>query len=76
MKLVAESFPWSRDSRFVYTQDNHNSAVGMRELALNAGASAVAVNFVPDIPEGMLEPEEWQLCNPKTTSLLAQSLLG
>ena len=52
MKLVAESFPWSSDSRFLYTLDNHNSAVGMRELALNAGASAVAVDFVPGISEG------------------------
>ena len=53
MKLVAESFPWSSDSRYVYTLDNHNSAVGVRELALNADASAVAVDFVPGASEGM-----------------------
>ena len=45
MKLVAEAFPWSAHSHFIYTRDNHNSAVGMREAALRAGAGAAAVNF-------------------------------
>lgn len=54
MKLVAEAFPWSPGSRFVYTQDSHNSAVGMRELALAAGASFQAVNFSSDTCEGEL----------------------
>ena len=52
MKLVADSFPWSAHSRYIYTQDNHNSAVGVREVALNGGASAVAVNFIPGIHQG------------------------
>ncbi|BDA46796.1 probable molybdenum cofactor sulfurase [Coccomyxa sp. Obi] len=57
MKLVADSFPWSPHSRYVYTQDNHNSAVGVREVALNAGASAVAVNFIPGIHQGPMAVE-------------------
>ncbi len=52
MKLVADSFPWSPHSRYVYTEDNHNSAVGVREVALNAGASAVAVDVIPSIHQG------------------------
>ena len=45
MKLVAESFPWAQDSLFAYTRDNHNSVVGMRELALGAGAAAMCVEI-------------------------------
>ena len=40
---MAEAFPWSPDSMFAYTLDNHNSVVGMREEALAAGAAAQAV---------------------------------
>lgn len=43
LKLVAEAFPWSPESVFAYTLDNHNSVVGMREEALAAGAAAQAV---------------------------------
>lgn len=52
MKLVAEAFPWAPGSSFVYTRDNHNSAVGMRELATCGGAAAVAVDLRPDHDEG------------------------
>ena len=45
MKLVADSFPWSQGSLFAYTRDNHNSVVGMREVALSAGASAQCVEL-------------------------------
>ena len=45
MKLVAEAFPWGPHSRLLYTRDNHNSALGIREEALAAGASATAVDF-------------------------------
>ena len=43
MKLVADCFPWSRQSMFAYAHDNHNSIVGMREVAMAAGASALCV---------------------------------
>ena len=33
LKLVGEGFPWTRDSRFAYTRDNHNSVLGIREQA-------------------------------------------
>lgn len=43
-KLVGESFPFARRSRLVLSEDNHNSIVGIRELARAAG---VACAYVP-----------------------------
>jgi selenocysteine lyase/cysteine desulfurase len=37
-RLVAESYPWGRRTRFVLTADNHNSAHGIREYAQARGA--------------------------------------
>ncbi|TVU08500.1 hypothetical protein EJB05_41905 [Eragrostis curvula] len=31
LKLVGECFPWSRDSCYVYTMENHNSVLGIRD---------------------------------------------
>ena len=49
---MAESFPWSEQSCFAYTLDNHNSVVGMREHALHSGAKALAVHLLPSAAEG------------------------
>jgi selenocysteine lyase/cysteine desulfurase len=39
-KLVGDNFPWTpRGSQFVYSQVNHTSVVGIRELAILHGAS-------------------------------------
>ena len=45
LKLLAEAFPWQEGSQFVYTQDNHNSVLGIRELALDQGATATCVEM-------------------------------
>ncbi|XP_023645063.1 molybdenum cofactor sulfurase isoform X2 [Capsella rubella] len=45
LKLVAETFPWSQDSNYLYTMENHNSVLGIREYALAQGASACAVDI-------------------------------
>jgi selenocysteine lyase/cysteine desulfurase len=37
-RLVAESYPWGRRTRFVLTADNHNSVHGIREYARAGGA--------------------------------------
>ena len=37
-RLVAESYPWGRRTRFVLTADNHNSVHGIREYAQAHGA--------------------------------------
>ena len=45
LKLVAEAFPWQAGSQFAYTRDNHNSVLGVRELALGQGATAQCVDM-------------------------------
>ena len=47
LKLVGECFPWSQGSQFVHMQDNHNSVLGIREIALDQGASATCVEMQP-----------------------------
>eukprot|EP00878_Enallax_costatus_P013939 GHUV01014576.1.p1 GENE.GHUV01014576.1~~GHUV01014576.1.p1 ORF type:complete len:479 (+),score=157.31 GHUV01014576.1:163-1437(+) len=44
LKLVGETFPWSKSSTFAYLRENHNSVLGMREYALEAGGQFKAVN--------------------------------
>ncbi|BAS99067.1 molybdenum cofactor sulfurase [Oryza sativa Japonica Group] len=48
LKLVGECFPWSRESCYMYTMENHNSVLGIREYALSKGATVLAV----DVEEG------------------------
>lgn len=43
LKLVADSFPWTNSSRFVYLRSNHNSVLGIREVALDQGAQFLTV---------------------------------
>ncbi|GLU17991.1 hypothetical protein SLE2022_343150 [Rubroshorea leprosula] len=51
LKLVGENFPWSCQSSYMYTMENHNSVLGIREYALDKGAAAFAV----DVIEGFLD---------------------
>ncbi|KAK1440120.1 hypothetical protein QVD17_05945 [Tagetes erecta] len=45
LKLVGEAFPWSNQSTFMYTIENHNSVLGIREYAFDNGAAALAIDF-------------------------------
>ncbi|XP_059443756.1 molybdenum cofactor sulfurase isoform X3 [Corylus avellana] len=45
LKLVGEAFPWSHQSSFMYTMENHNSVLGIREYALGQGAAAFAIDI-------------------------------
>ncbi|CAK8575226.1 unnamed protein product [Lathyrus sativus] len=45
LKMVGEAFPWSCNSNFMYTMENHNSVLGIREYALGQGAAAIAVDI-------------------------------
>ncbi|KAF9589840.1 hypothetical protein IFM89_028775, partial [Coptis chinensis] len=45
LKLVGEAFPWSEESCFMYTMENHNSVLGIREYPLDKGAMACAVDI-------------------------------
>lgn len=60
LKLVGEAFPWQDGSQFVYTQDNHNSVLGIRELALDCGATASCVEI--DSHKGMSHYVVGSLC--------------
>ncbi len=55
LKLVGESYPFSADSRYLLTFDNHNAANGIREFARSKGAS---ITYVPvDAPELRINAE-------------------
>ena len=48
LKLVGETFPWTTQSSFVYTVDNHNSVLGIRNYALDGGSAAAAARVCTD----------------------------
>ncbi|XP_058218468.1 molybdenum cofactor sulfurase isoform X1 [Rhododendron vialii] len=52
LKLVGEAFPWSSQSTFMYTMENHNSVLGIREYALSKGATSFAIDIEEAAHEG------------------------
>lgn len=48
LKLVAESYPFCANTLFAYTQDNHNSVLGLRDFALKNGSSLFRWKLEPD----------------------------
>lgn len=65
LKLVGETFPWSSNSSFMYSVENHNSVLGIREYALSKGAAAFAVDIEEGTPLGGSE-------SPKSNLKLTQ----
>ncbi|XP_034211931.1 molybdenum cofactor sulfurase isoform X3 [Prunus dulcis] len=53
LKLVGEAFPWSCQSCFTYTMENHNSVLGIREYALDQGAAAFAMDVEETVHHGV-----------------------
>ncbi|KAL2641505.1 hypothetical protein R1flu_009092 [Riccia fluitans] len=51
LKLVGETFPWTSDSQYMYTMENHNSVLGIREYALDSGATVTPVDIEFSAPE-------------------------
>ncbi|XP_078437514.1 molybdenum cofactor sulfurase (LOS5) (ABA3) isoform X2 [Wolffia australiana] len=45
LKIIGESFPWSEESCYAYTVENHNSVLGIREYALDHGSRVMAVDI-------------------------------
>lgn len=45
LKLVGEAFPWSQDSCFMYTTENHNSVLGIREYPTNIKVDVLIVEI-------------------------------
>ncbi len=44
LKLVGESYPFTADSHYLLTFDNHNSVLGIREFARHKGAK---ISYIP-----------------------------
>mmetsp|Transcript_8 Transcript_8/g.33 ORF Transcript_8/g.33 Transcript_8/m.33 type:complete len:688 (+) Transcript_8:87-2150(+) len=47
IKVIAESFPFSKNSRLLLTQDNHNSMVGIRQFVGRAGGKVSVARLRP-----------------------------
>lgn len=54
LRLLAESFPWTEGSLYLYTRDNHNSVLGIRRWATHWGAKFKSVdeNDIQDEEDG------------------------
>ena len=39
LHLIGETFPWTKNSNFYYLRENHNSVLGIREIATHYGAT-------------------------------------
>lgn len=61
LKLVGESFPWRPASAFLYLRDNHNSVLGIRQLAAQHGAACTAAVQLRAAGGGAGERCRWQL---------------
>lgn len=59
-KLVGELFAWSKHSRFIFTQSNHNSILGIREYAVQHNAQC-SVHGLDDMGKE-LEAIQYQDC--------------
>ena len=63
LHLIGETFPWTKKSNFYYLRENHNSVLGIREIALHHGATFHVVNST-DVesacraPNSNYDPEE------------------
>jgi selenocysteine lyase/cysteine desulfurase len=73
LKLVGESYPFSPDSHYLLTFDNHNSVNGIREFAHHRGAHVTYVPLVP--PDLRVDSEKlkraFDLANPRGHNLFA-----
>lgn len=56
LRLLGESFPWSSESMYMATRDNHNSVLGIRGFAKKSGATFKSVE--PSELEGNGKPYE------------------
>jgi molybdenum cofactor sulfurtransferase len=73
LKLIGESFPFTSESHYLLTFDNHNSVNGIREFARKHGTP---VTYVPiTVPEMRIDNEKLleylNKCNPAIPKLFA-----
>jgi len=69
LRLVADSFPWRNGSEYKYLLQNHNSVLGIRDVARDAGA-AVSVATEEEV-EDWLRPENIENATEAPLSLFA-----
>lgn len=55
LKLVGETFPWSAESEYWYSLENHNSVLGIREYALDQGVVVTAVDVQTNAPGSQVD---------------------
>ena len=59
LKLVGESYPFTPESHYLLTFDNHNSVLGMREFARSRGAK---ISYIPVLlPEMRADPASFRI---------------
>eukprot|EP00892_Ulva_mutabilis_P009776 jgi/Ulvmu1/7170/UM034_0078.1 len=78
LQLTGEAFPWTDDSVFRYTRENHNSVLGVREYALQAGGrfQAVEEEWVEDWLSGHKESDHFVHPHPGTPQRPSFSLFA
>jgi selenocysteine lyase/cysteine desulfurase len=73
LKLVGESYPFMKGSRYLLTFDNHNSVNGIREFARCKGAEVVYTPILP--PDLRIDAEKLRIhldsIKPGTNNLFA-----
>lgn len=52
LKMAGESYPFSEGGAYVYTHDNHNSVLGLRQYALDKGSAIEAIYLNEDFRFG------------------------
>lgn len=73
LKLVGESYPFTQQSHYLLTYDNHNSVNGIREYARAKGAK---INYIPVLlPDLQVDQEELR-CQLKNKNPEADSLFA
>ncbi len=73
LKLVGESYPFTQQSHYLLTYDNHNSVNGIREFARAKGAK---INYIPVLlPDLQMDLEELR-CQLKQKDPGANSLFA
>ena len=73
LKLVGESYPFSNNSHFLLTYDNHNSVNGIREFARAKGAE---INYIPVLLPDLQMDQQELLCQLKKITPEAHSLFA
>lgn len=73
MHLIGETFPWTKKSNFFYLRENHNSVLGIREIATYHGATFHVVN-TSDVESACKADEDGEDSSQQINNLFAYPL--